>query len=180
MVGNRVLVSTRGACASCAAAQLTLKDFVEAKLQGVRNARTAGGGGGPMTVDLSGQQRHHPGGPEVLEAMLPYLSRALRQPFQHALLRRPGGPEACGRPGNRWRPSWAPHPDEIIFTSCGTESDNTAIRSALATLPDKRHIVTTRVEHPAINALVARLAKEGYRVTETAGGRPGAPEPGPV
>ena len=57
-------------------------------------------------------------------------------------------------------------PDEIIFTSCGTESDNTAIRSALATFPDKRHIVTTRVEHPAINALVARLAKEGYRVTE--------------
>ena len=58
------------------------------------------------------------------------------------------------------------HPEEIIFTSCGTESDNTAIRSALATNPGKRHIVTTRVEHPAIQALVAHLAQEGYRVTE--------------
>ncbi len=58
------------------------------------------------------------------------------------------------------------HPEEIIFTSCGTESDNTAIRSALATNPGKKHIVTTRVEHPAIHALVAHLAREGYRVTE--------------
>ena len=58
------------------------------------------------------------------------------------------------------------NPEEIIFTSCGTESDNTAIRSALATHPGKRHIVTTRVEHPAIQALVAHLAQDGYRVTE--------------
>jgi len=57
-------------------------------------------------------------------------------------------------------------PDEIIFTSCGTESDNTAIRSALATYPDRKHIVISRVEHPAIRSLCAHLAKEGYRVTE--------------
>jgi len=57
-------------------------------------------------------------------------------------------------------------PDEIIFTSCGTESDNTAIRSALATYPERKHIVTSRVEHPAIRSLCAHLAKEGYRVTE--------------
>src|SRR5208283_2481115 len=57
-------------------------------------------------------------------------------------------------------------PDEIIFTSCGTESDNAAIRSALATRPDKKHIVTSRVEHPAIRALCAHLATQGYRVTE--------------
>ncbi len=56
--------------------------------------------------------------------------------------------------------------EEIIFTSCGTESDNTAIRSALATNPGKRHIVTSRVEHPAVGALAHRLAEEGYRVTE--------------
>lgn len=57
-------------------------------------------------------------------------------------------------------------PDEIIFTSCGTESDNAAIRSALMTRPDKKHIVTSRVEHPAIRALCAHLATQGYRVTE--------------
>jgi cysteine desulfurase len=59
-------------------------------------------------------------------------------------------------------------PDEIIFTSCGTESDNAAIRSALTVQPDKRHIVTSRVEHPAVRALCADLAQRGYRVTELA------------
>jgi cysteine desulfurase len=57
-------------------------------------------------------------------------------------------------------------PEEIIFTSCGTESDNAAIRSALATRPDKKHIITSRVEHPAIRALCAHLATQGYRITE--------------
>ena len=57
-------------------------------------------------------------------------------------------------------------PEEIIFTSCGTESDNSAIRSALTTQPDKKHIVTSRVEHPAVRALCAQLAAQGYRVTE--------------
>ncbi len=57
-------------------------------------------------------------------------------------------------------------PEEIIFTSCGTESDNTAIRSALASYPNRKHIVTSRVEHPAIRSLCAHLVKEGCRVTE--------------
>jgi cysteine desulfurase len=57
-------------------------------------------------------------------------------------------------------------PNEIIFTSCGSESDNTAIRSALNAQPDKRHIITTRVEHPAILSLCKFLEKkEGYDVT---------------
>ena len=70
----------------------------------------------------------------VLEAMLPYLPRALRQPLQHAHLRRAGGPAAAGGPGAGGGLLGAA-PDEIIFTSCGSESDNTAIRSALATFP---------------------------------------------
>ncbi|HOP40895.1 MAG TPA: cysteine desulfurase NifS [Geobacteraceae bacterium] len=57
-------------------------------------------------------------------------------------------------------------PEEIIFTACGTESDNAAIRSALEIFPDKRHIITTRVEHPAVLTLCRNLAKRGYRVTE--------------
>lgn len=57
-------------------------------------------------------------------------------------------------------------PDEIIFTSCGSESDNTAIRSALNAQPGKRHIITTRVEHPAILSLCKYLEKkEKYEVT---------------
>jgi cysteine desulfurase len=55
---------------------------------------------------------------------------------------------------------------EIIFTSCGSESDNTAIRSALKAFPDKKHIITTAVEHPAILSLCKYLEKkEGCTVT---------------
>ena len=57
-------------------------------------------------------------------------------------------------------------PEEIIFTACGTESDNAAIRSALEIFPEKRHIVTTRVEHPAVLTPCRNLSKRGYRVTE--------------
>ena len=57
-------------------------------------------------------------------------------------------------------------PEEIIFTACGTESDNAAIRSALEVFPEKRHIITTRVEHPAVLTMCRNLGKRGYRVTE--------------
>jgi cysteine desulfurase len=57
-------------------------------------------------------------------------------------------------------------PEEIIFTACGTESDNAAIRSALEVFPEKRHIITTRVEHPAVLTPCRNLSKRGYRVTE--------------
>ncbi|MFZ0052839.1 MAG: aminotransferase class V-fold PLP-dependent enzyme, partial [Desulfobaccales bacterium] len=101
----------------------------------------------------------------VLEAMLPYYHELYGNPSSmHSF----GG--QVGRRVRKAREQVAAllgaAPEEIIFTSCGSESDNTAIRSALTTFPDKRHIVTSRVEHPAINALVAHLAKEGYRVTE--------------
>src|SRR3989337_3218602 len=58
------------------------------------------------------------------------------------------------------------NPDEIVFTSCGTESDNTAIWGVLRANPHKRHIVTSRVEHPAIYHLGKYLAQSGYHVTE--------------
>ena len=59
----------------------------------------------------------------------------------------------------------AADPIEVIFTSCGTEGDNAAIRGMLEARPDKRHIVTTQVEHPAVLGLCQHLEKKGYRVT---------------
>ncbi len=56
-------------------------------------------------------------------------------------------------------------PDEILFTSCGTESDNTALMAALESYPEKRHIVTTRVEHSAILNMCKHLARKGYSIT---------------
>ena len=58
----------------------------------------------------------------------------------------------------------AEHDSEIIFTSCGTESDSTAILSALKAQPARREIITTNVEHPAVLALCENLEKDGYVV----------------
>jgi len=58
--------------------------------------------------------------------------------------------------------------EEVTFTSCGTESDSTAILSALRTYPEKRHVITTRVEHPAVKSLCDNLeivTGNKYRVT---------------
>jgi len=57
-------------------------------------------------------------------------------------------------------------PEEIIFTACGTESDNAAIRSALEVFPERRHVITSRVEHPAVLTQCRNLTQRGYRVTE--------------
>lgn len=55
---------------------------------------------------------------------------------------------------------------EIIFTSCGTESDNAAIKGVLAAYPGKKKIITTRVEHPAVLAPCRELQAQGYKVVE--------------
>jgi cysteine desulfurase len=102
--------------------------------------------------------------PEVLEEMLPYFSEQYGNPSSmHSF---------GGKVGLKIREArekvatlLGATPDEIIFTSCGTESDSTAIRAAIRSYPDKKHIVTTRVEHPAVKNLAEHLAKTGYRVT---------------
>jgi cysteine desulfurase len=59
-------------------------------------------------------------------------------------------------------------PAEIVFTSGGTESDNTAIKGSLAAAPNKRKVITTRVEHPAVLAACRDLENHGYTVIELA------------
>jgi cysteine desulfurase len=102
--------------------------------------------------------------PEVLTAMLPFLSEQYGNPSSmHSF----GG--AVGAHLRKARSQVAEglgcDPSEIVFTSCGTEGDNTAIRSALEAQPDKRHIVTTRVEHPAVLSLCKHLEDKGFDVT---------------
>lgn len=103
--------------------------------------------------------------PEVMEVMLPYFTELYGNPSSmHSF----GGQVAQKIRTAREQVAAliGASPEEIIFTSCGTESDNAAIRSALATRPDKKHIITSRVEHPAIRALCAHLATQSYRITE--------------
>ncbi|HPC94483.1 MAG TPA: cysteine desulfurase NifS [Sedimentisphaerales bacterium] len=58
------------------------------------------------------------------------------------------------------------HPSEVIFTSCGTESDSTAIFGTLAAVPHRRKVITTRVEHPAVLTVCRDLENRGYQVIE--------------
>jgi cysteine desulfurase len=57
-------------------------------------------------------------------------------------------------------------PSEIVFTGCGTESDNTAIKGTLAAVANKRTVITSRVEHPAVLAVCRELENIGYTVVE--------------
>ena len=102
--------------------------------------------------------------PEVLEAMRPYLTELYGNPSS---MHNFGG-QLHGRI-EAARAEVASligaQPEEIIFTSCGSESDNTAIASALESYPSKKHVITTRVEHPAVLNFCKHLARKGYRVT---------------
>ena len=105
--------------------------------------------------------------PEVIEAMMPFLTERYGNPSSmHSF----GG--SVAREVRQAREQVAAligaWPEEIIFTSCGTESDSTAIRSALEVNLSKRHIVTSRVEHPAVRALCAWMGERRFRVTEVA------------
>ena len=64
-------------------------------------------------------------------------------------------------------------PSEIVFTGCGTESDNTAIKGTLAAAPNRRTVITTRVEHPAVLAVCRELENHGYTVIELSVDRQG-------
>jgi cysteine desulfurase len=102
--------------------------------------------------------------PEVLDAMMPYFSTNYGNPSSmHSF----GGNVAGAIETARENVAnlIGATPQEIVFTSCGTESDGTAIRAAIESYPDKKHLVTSRVEHPAIKNLYEALSKKGYRAT---------------
>ena len=103
--------------------------------------------------------------PPVYEAMAPYLTELYGNPSSiHSFGSR------VGRALDRSRTQvagllGAGDEVEVMFTSCGSEGDNTAIRGILDAAPEKRHFVTTAVEHPAVLGLGQHLEKKGYRVT---------------
>lgn len=102
--------------------------------------------------------------PEVLEEMMPYLTEYYGNPSSMYTFAEKVGTK-IKEARERVAHLLGALPDEIVFTSCGTESDNTGILAALRSNPDKRHVITTRVEHPAVKSLCENLAKRGYRVT---------------
>jgi len=102
--------------------------------------------------------------PEVVEAILPYLTQYYGNPSSmHSF----GG--QVGKALKQARVQVASllgaEESEIIFTSCGTEGNNTAIRAAIAAQPERKHLITTQVEHACVLNLFKQLEKQGYTVT---------------
>ncbi len=110
--------------------------------------------------------------PEVLEEMLPYFSELYGNPSSMHFF---GG--QVQKKVNEAREKVADllgaDPSEIVFTSCGTESDNAAILGTLDSYLEKRHLITSRVEHPAVGNVSTYLGRKGYRVTELSVDREG-------
>jgi cysteine desulfurase len=106
--------------------------------------------------------------PEVVEAMMPYLTEAYGNPSSMHTF---GGlvGQALKKARCQVAALLGADEEEITFTSCGTESDSTAILSAIRTYPERRHVITTRVEHPAVKNLCENLETvtgHKYRVTK--------------
>ncbi|MEN3325800.1 MAG: cysteine desulfurase [Acidobacteriota bacterium] len=101
----------------------------------------------------------------VMNAMQPYLNEYYGNPSSAHFL---GRQMKCAVEESREQVAsliGAAETSEIVFTSCGSESDNWAIRGTLATQPNKKHIVTTQVEHEAVRNVCRLLEQEGYEVT---------------
>lgn len=108
--------------------------------------------------------------PEVLEAMLPYLRDGFGNPSSdHArgIQARKAVEVARGQVATLIGAA----PDEVVFTSCATESSNLAIRGVAATRSTPGRIVTSTIEHPATNGPCAELEDLGWSVSRV---RPGA------
>jgi len=102
---------------------------------------------------------------KVLEEMLPYFKEFYGNPSSiHTFGRQVSSKMDLAR--ERVASILGADTSEIVFTSCGTESNNYAIHSSLEAHPDKKHVVTTKVEHPAVLNVCKYFGKNGYEVTE--------------
>ncbi len=103
--------------------------------------------------------------PEIFEAMRPFFTELYGNPSSIHRFGSEVGQKISEARAQVAALLGAADPIEVIFTSCGTEGDNAAIRGMLEARQEKRHIVTTQVEHPAVMGLCQHLEKKGYRVT---------------
>lgn len=103
--------------------------------------------------------------PEVLEAMLPFFTRRYGNPSSMHDFGGDVEHDVEKARNQVARMLGAEYDYEIVFTSGATESDNMAILGTLQYYRDKKHIITTKVEHPAVLNLCRQLEREGYSVT---------------
>jgi cysteine desulfurase len=103
--------------------------------------------------------------PLVIDAMIPYLNERFGNPSSSYSAGRAARMAVSMARMEVARFLGAAEPEEIVFTSGGTESDNWALAGALEISPEKRHIVTTRVEHEAVRKFCEKFARNSIDVT---------------
>lgn len=124
-------------------------------------ALTRDGSASPIYLDHNATTPIHPA---VLEAMLPYLRENFGNPSSgHVYGKRARA--AVERAREQVASLLACQPDEVVFTSGGTEANNLAIRGVLERASPRRHIVTSTVEHPATTRPCELLERHGAEVT---------------
>lgn len=112
--------------------------------------------------------------PEVLEVMAPYFSQDYGNPSSFHRLGQKAKRAVDEARAELAFSLGARSNHEFVFTSSGTESNNTAIRSALKTNPSKKRVVTTAVEHSSIKNLCRALQKDGYEIVSVGVSKTGA------
>ena len=116
---------------------------------------------GMIYLDSNATTQVHP---EVVEAMLPFLTEHYANPsggYRASRTVKRAVEEARGQVAELL----GADPGEIVFTGCGTESDNAALAAALSLNPERRHVVTTEVEHSAVLEQCEGFEEEGAEVT---------------
>ncbi len=103
--------------------------------------------------------------PEVVEAMMPYLTAEYFNPSSMYEAAKPAARAITQARKQIARQFNLADPQQILFTACATESNNTAIFGAAKANPNRRHVITTAVEHPAVLEVCKELKRDGYDVT---------------
>ena len=120
--------------------------------------------GGNVTVIYLDNNATTAVAPEVVEAMMPYLTGEYFNPSSMYEAAR-GPADAIDRARRLVaRLLGKARPQEILFTSCASESNNTAIFGTIAANSERRHIITTAVEHPAVYEVGKDLVRRGFEV----------------
>jgi cysteine desulfurase len=103
--------------------------------------------------------------PEVFEAMTPFLTEEYFNPSSMYEAAKPAARAIAQARKDIARQFGLADPQQILFTACATESNNAAIFGAARANPNRRHVITTAVEHPAVLEVCKELKRDGYDVT---------------
>ena len=174
VIGNTAYVNMTGACNGCQMAAMTIAGIQQRLMEvmgefikvvpATEMSKLVSIEAGVMTdiyLDNNATTRVDPA---VVDVMIPYF---LEQYGNPSSIHKFADGVARGLKQARQQVQaliGCEHDSEIIFTSCGTESNSTAILSAIKAQPNKKEIITTTVEHPAILSVCDYLEKDGYTI----------------